>query len=1292
MKPEPRRSIPRVTYDVDLPILGHRDEILSALRSERVVIVAGETGSGKSTQLPKMCLEAGFGTRGLIGHTQPRRIAARSIASRIADELASPLGTLVGYKVRFSDTTRPSTLIKLMTDGMLLAEAQSNPSLGAYEVLIIDEAHERSLNIDFLLGILKGLLTRRSDLRLVITSATIDVDRFGAYFSRGGRPAPVIRVSGRSHPIEIRYRPLLADSAREALDLSQGIDDALAELALDGQGHVLVFVPTERDIREIARQLRRKRPGGDAAGRTEILPLYARLSAAEQGRIFRDYPFRRIVLATNIAESSLTVPGIRYVVDAGTARISRYSARSKVQRLPIEAISRASADQRAGRCGRVGPGICIRLYSQADYQARKEFTVPEIQRTNLAAVILRALALGLGRVEEFPFLDPPKSDAIQDGYRTLFEIGALDDQRTLTACGHVLARMPVDPRIGRILLAGRDEGCLRELLVIAAALEVQDPRERPLDRQEAADARHAQFRDERSDFVGLLKLWDAYHVWRAALGRNRLQRACSDNFLSFARMREWSEMQRQLQEIMRDLDRPGAGHGKQGSRDAEPVPQSEPEDLGDPSPAHYRAIHRALLTGFLWGVGWRKTPVEYLGAGGRTFFLWPGSGTFDRKPLWCLVAELIETSRRYGRMVAAIQPEWVEPLADHLVQRSYSEPHWHRRNATVMAFERVTLFGLPLVARRRVPYGKIDPETSREVFLREGLRHEPPALESALERWHVLAADQKRLAETHVRIDRLTQEPFFRHNDMILARIAKLAAKCRRVEALIDDLAIWSFYSRRVPPDVYDLASLQRWLRNMDDREGRALQMDLDSFGDRATEGKLDEEFPEHLEFGSMRLPVDYHFAPGATHDGVTVLVPSEGLRQLHAGITGWLVPGLLEEKITALIRSLPKAQRTSFIPAPDVARRVRGMLRFGQGDFLREVVRCLNCLGSQQVAVEDFDVSRLPPHLSLNVQVVDVDGRLGPHGRDVEQLAREAAAPTRAIEPSQPDPWQREGITTWDFGELHAEQLRSLGGFQITVFPALVDRGDTVSLAILDHPLEACAATRAGIRRLYVLQQRRRLDSQVPNLPQWKEMNLWAVGLMTPDNLKSDVRDLLADRAFLTTPDTLPRTQGEFQSRLENAVERISLAAQDVARLLPKIFERYQGVRLALEADRRGTDEAMRADVIAQLSQLLVPHFLLETPWEWLQEYPRYLAAIQTRLGRPASGKDGQQREALARLWREYLRLREMADLAGREEPELRQLRWMFEELRVSFFAQSLGTRCSVSVAKLQKWLARWK
>ena len=850
-----RATKPQIDFSQDLPILARRDEIAAAIRAHQVVVVSGETGSGKSTQLPKICLDAGFGSYGMIGHTQPRRIAARTIASRLADELHTSLGDAVGFKIRFTDKTDQRTYIKLMTDGILLAETQGDRFLEQYEVLIIDEAHERSLNIDFLLGFLYQLLPRRPELRVIITSATIDAARFAAHFGTAAGPAPAIEVSGRTYPVEVRYRPLVNDE--EEIDETTGIVRAVHELAAIDRGHLLVFLPTERDIREAAKRLRTEKLPGDGPTGTEVLPLYARLSNKEQNRVFQPSSRRRIVLATNVAESSLTVPGIRYVVDTGTARISRYAARSKVQRLPIEPVSRASADQRKGRCGRVAAGICIRLYSEEDFAGRAAFTTPEIQRTNLAAVILRAKALRLGRVEDFPFIDPPRPEAIRDGYRTLFELGAVDDRGKLTEMGRRLSRFPVDPRIARIVLASHEHHCLADMLIIAAALEVQDPRERPLEKQQQADQAHAQFTDEQSDFLNYLRLWDFYHELKERLSRNQLRRACVQNFLSYNRMREWTEIHRQLLQLVT------TNRLKVGSR-----------------AGNYDNIHKSLLTGFLSGVAYRSSEYEYTGAGGVKFHLWPGSGQFETKPSWCLVAEILETRRRYGRTVATIKPQWIEALAEHLVKRRYDDPHWHRKSGRVMAWESVTLFGLPIVSRRRVPYGPIDPQSASEIFLRDGLAQ------------RALDCDDN----------------FYRHNEQIIEECLQLAAKTRKSDFLVDEYALYRFYNERLPSDVYDIVTLRKWAK--DDPAHRAtIRMRVEDLIPSAPKDTT-ADFPNELPVGSLNLPLSYAFAPGEDHDGATVVVPAAGLAQVEAGQAEWGVPGFLEEKIVALIRSLPKSIR----------------------------------------------------------------------------------------------------------------------------------------------------------------------------------------------------------------------------------------------------------------------------------------------------------------------------------------------------------------------------------------------
>ncbi len=870
-----RKAVPRLAFDTDLPISARREDIAAAIRDHKVVIVCGETGSGKSTQLPKICLELGRGVAGLIGHTQPRRIAARSVAARIAEEIGSPLGRDVGYKVRFSESIGPNSYIKLMTDGILLAETQSDPYFDQYDTIILDEAHERSLNVDFLIGYLKRLLPNRPDLRLIITSATIDAARFAEHFamtrSTGcpAGPAPVVEVSGRTYPVEVLWRPMERDKDGNEPDLQDAVRAAVEEAARIDRGDMLVFMPTERDIHETAKTLRSRPLPGDGTGReTEILPLYARLSIQEQQRVFQPGPKRRVVIATNVAESSLTVPRVRFVIDPGTARISRYSPRSKTQRLPIEAVARASAEQRKGRCGRVGPGICIRLFSEADFLGRDRFTMPEIQRTNLAAVILQMKTLRLGELDAFPLIDPPKPDAIRDGYRTLFELGAIDEQQELTEIGRRLGRLPVDPRIGRMILAGGEEGCLHEMLIIAAALEVQDPRERPLEKQEAADKAHAQFADGQSDFLSYLKIWDFYHKLKDTLSRNQLQKACRQNFLSFMRMREWLDVHRELLELIEEncrerpprrselasTERRATGSERHGGRSLQVHPK-------------YDAIHRAILAGLLSSIATRGDGHDYNVAGGGKANLWPGSGMFRSKAKWIVAAEQVETTRRYLRCCGRIDPRWIEPLAGHLIKRTYSDLHWESPWASAVALERLTLFGLVIVAGRPVRYGPIDADASRQLLIEHGL----------------------------VQGDLEPKPAFLAHNEELLEEVERLQAKVRRRDIVIGEWERVAFYDQRLPAEIYDGVQLGRWLRESPENARQITMTSADLL--REETDFAEDAFPDQLVTGPWELPLDYKFDPGEQEDGVTVNVPLEALNQVDAEPLEWLVPGLLRRK-----------------------------------------------------------------------------------------------------------------------------------------------------------------------------------------------------------------------------------------------------------------------------------------------------------------------------------------------------------------------------------------------------------
>jgi ATP-dependent helicase HrpA len=1278
---------PAVTYDESLPIHARRDEIAEALATHQVLVVAGETGSGKSTQLPKICLELGRGVCGLIGHTQPRRIAARTIASRIADELHVQLGREVGYQVRFTDATSPQTHIKLMTDGLLLAETQSDRWLNRYDTLILDEAHERSLNIDFLIGYLHRLLPKRPDLKLIITSATIDAERFAEHFRAAVSEVPVIQVSGRMYPVEMVYwgeggsqksevgseaekstgpsrLPTsdfrLQTSPADDVDPLTVLADAVDDVCQRGAGDVLVFLPTERDIHETMKMLKGRNLGGI---KPDLLPLYARLSVKEQQRVFDPGSGgpRRIILATNVAESSLTVPGIRYVVDTGTARISRYSPKSKLQRLPIEPVSKASADQRAGRCGRVGPGVCIRLYGRDDYEQRERYTPPEILRSNLAAVILQLESLGLGDVAEYPFLDPPKQESIRDGYKTLFEIGAVDADRKLTPLGRTLHRLPVDPRIARIIVAGEHEGCLDEILVIAAALEVQDPRDRPLDKQQLADEAHSRFADPDSDFLGYLRLWDFHHKLKDDLTRSQLRKACQQNFLSFVRMKEWIDVHRELVELVRTSgirNRP---------RDPKPLRAVPPvHDWTQPfDPSRFAAIHRALLTGFLSGIAMRTESGEYLAVGNVKTALWPGSGLAGKSSKWLVAAEQVETSRRFLRTAARIDPAWIEPLAEHLVQRSHSEPHWEPDALAVMAVEKVNLFGLPIVPRRRVRYAKIDPVLSRQLFLREGL---------VLGLW--------------------PEPPEFLARNLDRAKaLAELQTRARQPALLRDEEELIAFYDHRIPPEICDGQRLVHWWRSERRTNPELLLMSDDDLLAPQAELSSPELFPEQLQIKHLELPLTYKHDPGRDDDGVTVTVPHAGLNQLPPERLGWLVPGLLEEKVTALLKSLPKDLRRDLVPLPDTARQVTAVLRFGTGSLAEAVSLAVHKVCGVTIPPTAFQEEKLPEHLRLRIAVVDGNGEQLAVGRNLVELRQRLGSAAAATFSESPDPrWNQDGLKTWSFGPLPEAVSIERAGLQLTGYPTLLDRGDSVSLRLLDTAVQAQHELRHGLRRLFCLAVPRELKQQVDHLPHLNQWVLLSKTMPQPLPLREHLRDLIAERAFLTE-EPLPRTQGDFGVRVAGGKQQLPHAAADVVRALSPLFEAYTQVCRLWERTNHPQFAATRKDVHDQLTQLLSPGYLVDTPWSWLVHLPRYFKAIARRLEKLTAGggsRDQQQLPGLLPLWTRWKdRHRQLAD-RGLYDPELEAYRWMLEEYRVMVFAQELGTAVSVSEKRLDRQWAQ--
>ncbi|WP_231746783.1 ATP-dependent RNA helicase HrpA [Maioricimonas rarisocia] len=1233
----------KIDFPDELPISARREEIAEAIRDNQVVIICGETGSGKSTQLPKICLDLGRGIVGDIGHTQPRRLAARSVATRVAEELGNRLGDAVGFKIRFTDVTSPKTRVKLMTDGILLAETQSDRRLEQYDTIIIDEAHERSLNIDFLMGYLKRLLPKRPELKLIITSATIDAERFAEFFGSEGSPAPVINVAGRTYPVELLYRPIENDDEGSEPDWLRGIGDAVDELARVDTGDILVFLPTERDIREAARVLRGRNLFGDGPQRaTEILPLYSRLSEKDQQRVFASHPHRRIVLATNVAESSLTVPGIRSVIDLGTARISRFSARSSVQRLPIEPISQASADQRKGRCGRVGPGICVRLYSEEDFLNREAFTPPEIQRCNLASVILQTQALGLGDLEDFPFLDPPKPAAIRAGYKMLYEIGALDEEQKLTDFGRKLSRLPVDPRIGRMILAGGEEQCLAEVLIIAAALEIRDPRDRPVEKQQAADQAHEQFRDENSDFLTLLKIWDTFAAWSDKLSRSQLRKACLQNFLSYNRMREWRDLERQLRDIVH-------GNGmKVGARsqDAE-------------------RVHRAVVTGLLGNIALKdESSPEYTGSGGQKLVLWPGSAVFEKKPKWIVAAELVETNRRYARMVAPINPAWIESLAGHLVKRTHSEPHWHSRSGSVMAFEKVLLFGLPVVARRRVPYGKVEPAKAREMFIQHAL----------------------------VEGDYESKGKFQQYNRELKESLHDWQARTRNAGLMLGEEAEYEFYDQRIPEGIYDGPRFEKWRRKAEAENPELLHFRREDLLANPEEEVTDSEFPRQLDVGGLRLPLEYHLEPGAAEDGITIVVPQEAARHLDSSRLGWLVPGLLEEKVTALIKTLPKSIRRMFVPVPDTAREVVQRLKFGEGQLEEQLATELRRMTGEYVPVDAFDPDRLPQHLRMNVKLVDTAGEGVAGGRDVEEVQADSKRVAAQIAASEEEKrLQQTGLTDWTFGDLPEEIPLYRRGVLVTGYPMLVDGGETVGVQIALDKTEADYRTRKALIRLFWLQNADRVREQVNWLPKLDHLLAQASELPGSENFREQIGWRIAERAVVASQ-KVPRNADDFRDWQKLVRNKVSVAVQDIADVLGPMLTSCQAVNRKLKASRNPAMSQAYQDVESQVQQLVAPGFFADRQWAVLRHYPRYLDAILHRLKKLTQGglaKDRKLTKRLGPYWRRYLEAASREGGSLRRQLAVEQYHWLLEEYRVSLFAQQLRTAVPVSEKRLDE---AWK
>jgi ATP-dependent helicase HrpA len=1285
--PAPKAPL-RIEFPESLPVSGRREEIMAAIQAHQVVIVCGETGSGKTTQLPKIALALGRGKLNaepgkgrLIGHTQPRRIAASSVAKRIAEELKTPLGDVVGFKVRFQDRLSRGASVKLMTDGILLAETQTDPLLKAYDTLIIDEAHERSLNIDFLLGYLREILPRRPDLKVIVTSATIDADRFAQHFASAKGPAPTIMVSGRTFPVEQRYRPF--EESREH-DLNDAIADAVDELWRDphNAGDILIFLPGEREIREAADHLRRHVSHQPLYRSAEVLPLFARLSGPEQDRIFESHNGRRIVLATNVAETSLTVPGIRYVIDTGTARVKRYSFRSKVEQLLVEPISQAAANQRAGRCGRVANGICIRLYDEKDFDGRPRFTDPEILRSSLAGVILRMKSLRLGDVARFPFLEAPSPRAIADGYQLLNELGAVDDANELTQTGAELSRLPLDPRVGRMILEARSRGALEEVLVIASALSVQDVRDRPMEAQQQADQAHSKFDDEKSEFSGYLRLWkwigDARggHGDSHKLSNRQYEQLLRQNFINIRRVREWRDIHSQLLTVV-----------------------TEHKWRINSEPAGYEPLHLSMLAGLLGNVGWKLEDDEaYLGARGIKFYKHPGAHLKKKPGRWIVAAELVETTRLFGRGVANIEPQWLEQIAGHLLKKQLLDPHWEKKGAQVSALERATLYGLVVYSGRRVDFTKVDPVAAREIFIREAL---------VAGQWE-------------------TRFPFLQANRKLVREVEGLEHKSRRQDVLVDDELIFAFYDAQLPADVASGITFEHWYRQATKDQPRLLFLTREELMRHQAAGITTQSFPATLRLGGVDCAASYLHEPGDAKDGLTVSVPLFVLNQVSEERCEWLVTGMLKDKIQALLKSLPQRPRSRLVPLPESATRLAEALSepelFGTGSLTDVLLKRVRDMTSIDVKRADFKLDMLPPHLFMNLRVVDEHGRQQGMGRNLGALKAELGAQARGAfqalaglnvkaspdkKAAASDDGANDGsnngakapgkaasapapvalpagqrYTAWTFGELPELMEVRRGAQSLIGFPALRDEGDAVTIEVFDEPAVAAARHRAGLRRLFALQLKDALKYLEKNIPDLQKMSVAYMPLGTSEELRTQIIDVAIDRAFLQEP--LPTDEFAFKKRLEEGRGRLTLIANEVARLASTILVEYAGAARKIK-DTKIQPDAVQ-DAAQQLQRLVGKRFIADAPWTQLQHFARYLKAIVLRLDKLRADpvRDAAKLAELKPQDQRYWRL--VAERKGVVDDRMLEFRWLLEELRVSFFAQELRTPQPVSVKRLDK------
>ena len=1301
-------QLPTPNYEIaaSLPVVAMRDEIIDTIRNNQVVILCGETGSGKTTQLPKMCMEAGCGVDGFIGHTQPRSLAARSVAARIAEELGTSVGEGVGFKIRFTDQVSDTSHIKLMTDGILLAEIQNDPFLNQYDTIIVDEAHERSLNIDFLLGCLKRLLPKRPELKVIITSATIDPQSFSRYFDG----APVILAEGRSYPVETRYQPWVEDSsegdsdnddssATEASDMVSAVIDGCETLLAERQGDILVFLSGEREIRELAEGLRKHAGRSKGLRGADVLPLFARLSNAEQNRIFEKHSRPRIVLSTNVAETSLTVPGIRSVIDTGVARISRYSVRGKMQQLPIEKISRASADQRKGRCGREAPGICIRLYDEEDFEARPAFTEPEILRTNLASVILQMASMKLGRIEDFPLIEPPEGKFINDGYRTLQELGALDDKRGLLPLGRQLARLPIDPRLARMLLAARDEGCVDDVLTITSALSVQDPRERPFDKRQQADELHAEFNHEHSDFLAWLALWDFVRVQRKALSGSRFRKMCRQRFLSPVRLFEWMEVRRQLEALCRAMkirtraQAPvvGTSKGKQngqadGRANGKSVKNGKQTATGNNlagekqmakgaggqalpvagAEAAYDNIHRALLSGLLVNVAVKTDTHEYLGTRNRRLQIFPGSGLFKAGPKWIMAAEISQTTKVFARQVAKIDPVWVERAASHLLQKTYRDPHWQKKNGHVGAYEQSTLYGLIVNAKKRVNYCPINPQESRTVFIRDGLV--PGALS--------------------------TRGKFLAHNLELIDEVEDLENKSRRRDLMVDPADLAAFYNELLPEDVNSTASFETWRREFEKEAPRGLfySRDLVLAGESAD--VTIEQFPEVLDFGNAALPLQYHFSPGAPDDGVTLLAPVNLINRIDAKRCEWLVPGMLEDKVIALIKALPKSLRRNFVPAPDFAKAC--LEAFADADvpptagLLTSLATQLQRLSGVEISARDWVTDSLPDHMLMNFRILGAAGETLREGRNLNELQK---AYTGELEEQllsfRDDSLERDNVTDWNFGDLPETVEVESNGATMRGHPALQMSGNTVGLKLFASADRAEREMRGGLTGLYKCVLHDEIKYLSRKLPGIDTLSLRFAPFGTKNELIDDIINAAVQHTFVDDL-PFPRTREAFASQLSAKRKQLVPVATKLCDDLEQIFEAYRQVSKRLDGNLPLSWVEAAADIKDQLARMLFKGFVSDTGAERLPRLSAYFRAITRRLETidNAPDKDRQRRAELLPVWEQFKQLpanvEDVPDYADNYEA----LRWSFEELRVSLFAQEVGALEKVSVSRLENRL----